>query len=138
MSLMHDGIVCEKIIKSDNKFQEIVNIAVLAREESRNCNFNILDSQAITWVMRGVKPPENKSIKVSNIVHSYEENYLQNIISTVDDVEISNAVKASFYKSKAEQQLIFEFQNIGEETRRSRVRVLTRMVWHHSIESELN
>jgi len=136
VSLIDDGHVCEEILKSESKFQDIISVAVSARERSKNCEYHILDSQALTWVLRGIKPPKGRSIKVSSTITSYEQNYLVEVLSSIDDYEIIDSVKDSFYKSKAEQHLIYEYNQIVDEPRKSRVRVLTRMVWHHSIESE--
>ena len=43
---------------------------------------------------------------------------------------VKNAVYDSFYASKAKNNLVYMYNDITDSPRKSRVRVLTRMLWY--------
>lgn len=131
MSLKDDNHIRDHIQKSDHPYEVVKNIAKLAREKEEDCNRHILHSEAITWVVQGIEPAErNKDQYTKTPATVKNENKLNELLSYVDDVEISEAVKNSFIKSKYNKFLTFVYDDIVDISRQTRVRILTRMLWY--------
>lgn len=131
MSFKGDNDIRDYINKSNRPYEVVKNIAKLAREKEQECNRHILHSEAITWVVQGIEPAErNKDQYTKTLATVKNENKLNELLSYVDDVEVSEAVKHSFIKSKHNKFMTFIYDGISDVSRQTRVRVLTRMLWY--------
>lgn len=128
MSLEHDAEFRQQLEHCDNIYIEVQHIMKEARKLAASCGNNILHSQAISSVIRGgsieYAPP------VSNAQDEYEANHIRELFCYIDDKSICDAVYDSFYESKKAKHLIYVYNNIEDSSRKSRVRVLTRMLWY--------
>lgn len=67
------------------------------------------------------------------IIDEYESRYIKEMFAYIDDKDIKDAVYDSFYDSKKNKNLIFIYNDIDDESRRARVRILTRILWFNSM-----
>lgn len=116
-------------------YQAIQHLSKLARKKLKELDNSIQDSQALTWALTGVKPdvPETKHKKVYHSNRFYQEEYMNDILCCVDDKEVCESVRESFRASKQVNHLIYVYNNTLDESRKSRVRILTRMIWYYTI-----
>lgn len=131
MSLKDDAHIREYIQRCDSPFAVVNKIAQLAREKEQDCNNHILHSEAITWVVQGVEPAKRDKdtfSKLPSVVKN--ENKLNEVLCYIDDTDICKAVRESFITSKHNKFLTFIYNDIADEPRKCRVRVLTRMLWY--------
>lgn len=130
MSLKNDTPTRKKLEQADNIYAEVCKIMTTARSLAMECDNKVLHSQAITHVINGTEPAHQ-------FVHDFRDEYeayqIRDLFCSIDDEEICNAVYDSFYASKKNKNLIFIYNDITDEPTKSRVRVLTRMLWYKLI-----
>jgi len=137
MSLLYDAEIRERIIRSENPFQHVIDIAILARKKAKESEYHILDSEALTWVIQGIEPVEDSTLNLSRTITNYEEKYLDDMLCCIDDAQVRNALQESFYQSKSANKLIYEYGNITDKPRQTRVRILLRMIWYNTVLKEI-
>lgn len=128
MSLEKDSKFRQHLEHCDNIYVEVRNVMKSARRLSENYNNQLLHSNAISHVVRGDELETHPSLTDSK--NEYEARHIRNLFCTIDDKEVCNAVYDSFYDSKSANHLIYVYNNVEDEPRKARVRVLTRMLWH--------
>ena len=128
MSLEKDSKFRRHLEHCDNIYVEVRNVMKSARRLSENYNNQLLHSNAISHVVRGDELETHLSLADSK--NEYEARHIRNLFCTIDDKEVCAAVYDSFYDSKSANHLIYVYNNVEDEPRKARVRVLTRMLWH--------
>lgn len=128
MSLEKDSKFRRHLEHCDNIYVEVRNVMKSARRLSENYNNQLLHSNAISHVVRGDELETHPSLADSK--NEYEAHHIRNLFCTIDDKEVCDAVYDSFYDSKSANHLIYVYNNVEDEPRKARVRVLTRMLWH--------
>jgi len=103
-------------------------IAKSARNKLLEVNNQILDSEAISWVLTGIAPEIKKRHKVYYL-NGNHISYLDDVLSCVDDVEVCQSVRDSYFISCKANHLIYSYNPELDNDRQARVRVLTRMIW---------
>lgn len=125
MSLGNDREFRKKLEKSDNIYADISKTVSKARILSAKYNHKILQSEALTSII------QNKQPEVSNIENTdIESDIIYEYFCYINDKEVCDAVKKSYYKSKEYKNLVYVYNDIKEPGRQSRIRVLTRMLWY--------
>lgn len=132
MSLEQDAKYRRKLEHCDNIYAEVKKIMGAARKLSAECDNSILHSQAISSVVRG--DAVEKMPHIQEAQDEYEARYIRDMFCYIADKEVCNAVYDSYYDSKKQKHLIYVYNSIQDEPRRSRVRVLTRMLWYTLID----
>lgn len=103
-----------------------------ARDLVKLYDNKILDSEAISWCITGEAPKilatmqSNKSIPYERYV-SYQ---IDELLNYVEDPDVVESVRISFRESTIARHLIYVYNSRMDEPRRTRVRVLTRMIWY--------
>lgn len=116
-------------------YQAIQHLSKVARKKLKEVDNNIQDSQALTWALTGLEPDVKQNMK-DKVYHSkkfYQEEYMDDMLCYVDDEEVCESVRESFRASKKVNHLIYVYNHTLDEHRKSRVRILTRMVWDYKI-----
>lgn len=116
-----------------SKFAAVNYLAKQARINLKQVNNTILDSQALSWALTGKQPeihPDRKSVGDDFI--TIKLNYLDELLCYVDDEEVCESVVDSFYESLEKRHLIYVYNNDLDESRKARVRILTRMIWDYN------
>lgn len=116
----------KKLEQSDNVYSEVVRVMRSAREIATLCDGKILHSEAITHVVNGTEPAH---VFVSDFRDEYEAYHIRELFCYIDDKEVCDAVYDSFYVSKKKRNLTYIYNHIKDDSRKTRVRVLTRILW---------
>lgn len=90
----------------------------------------ILHSEAITWALRGEKPGVLKDLDHLPKRVDYKNLYIDEILSYVDDKDVCQSVRDSFYYSRKAKNLVYIYDKVLEPTRQARVRILVRLIWY--------
>lgn len=142
-----------------SSFAATMYIAQEARRRRASLNYYVLDSQVISWVVSGSKPkPLPKISKRRNYRNSpiYDKLELVDDIEVREAVIASIRLSLTNYLSSttfhkncnipeemsptfmnnflsnnrlSDEWISFDYDNVIDESRRSRVRILTRMIW---------
>lgn len=103
-------------------FYATMQIAKNAREIVKSLEYRISDSEALTYAANGMAPnPKDYPDKRLNRVRDY--------ISYIEDEEVKSAIIDSYEKSLKNYYLIYIYNNIEDEPRRSRIRIILNQLW---------
>lgn len=80
-----------------------------------------------------LKGDASKIVLDDDVIDEYESKYIKEMFMYIDDKEIKDAVYDSFYDSKKNCNLIYVYNEITDENQKSRVRILTRMLWSNLV-----
>ena len=111
-----------------SNYAAVAYITKLARKKMSSRNYQMLESEAISWVLTGVEPKVRKKI---DIRAHFEYNIVEDILCLVDDVAVCKLVRKSYGESLKRHHLIYCYHSTLDKGRRSRVRILTRMIWYN-------
>ncbi len=136
MSMMHieefNELCKEK--QFSTVYEGVMWVAVEARKKANQTGNLLLHSEAIDWVLTGKEPEVIKILQDKKKQRkSFTRAYLEEILSYVDDKEVCRSVKDSIYESKKCNHLIYIYKDVQDDSRRARIRVLTRMIWYHLV-----
>ena len=143
-----------------NPYAAVIYISKLARELSKTVDYDILDSQALSWAITGVKP---QPVKIPTSAKLAIKLPIAEVLQLVDDEEVKDAVLESLRHSVSNylcstnntlynsdkvtsyseyfmsrfilnneldmRWLIFCYNDVQDEPRQSRIRILTRLIW---------
>lgn len=132
--------------KCESRFEAIQQLAKLSRQKMVQSNNVISESEALTWALTDEKPKDLKrrmKIKetLQNVyqpVRFYQEQYMEDLLSSVDDIDIRHSVRKSFDKSKEAGHLIYMYINELSDGNKARVRILTNLVWYYDTSDKYN
>lgn len=112
-------------------YAAVNHIAMEARRKLKEVDSQILDSKAITWALTGI-PPKIHNRNEAYYLRDEAQAYLDDMLCYVDDEDVCESVRNSYKTSKRANHLIYVYKNDLDESRRARVRILTRIVWEYS------
>lgn len=115
--------------KMGSPFAAINYIAKSARVKRQQVDNRILESEAITWALTGIQPQLRE--RVHTVDEWYNISYLDEVLSYVDDEQVADSVRESYSESARTHHLIYCYHSSLDESRKARVRVLTRMIWYN-------
>lgn len=108
-----------------NSYIAAIQLAARAREKRLSLCNKILDSEAIRWELTN-EPPTVSRPKNTRYYHVFHQ-----VIADVDDPLVARSVRRSYGASLSEQHLIYRYHKELTSSQRSRVRILTRMIWYN-------
>lgn len=114
--------------KLGSTYAAVNYIAKSARQKRKQVDNRILESEAITWALTGIQP---KLRRVCKVAEWGTLNYLDEVLSYVDDENVAQSVRESYSESAKVHHLIYCYHSDLNESQKSRVRVLTRMIWYN-------
>jgi hypothetical protein len=121
MSLINSPYYNE-LAKIHGPFYATMQIAKNAREIAKSLEYRISDSEALSYAANGMTPnPKDYPDKRLNRVKQY--------ISYIDDEEVRLAILDSYEQSLKKYYLIYDYKSIGDEPRRSRIRIILNILW---------
>jgi len=129
MSLRYDADERQRVNIAENPYLEVMKIISQVRELIDIREFQMLDSEVLTWVIQGLPPKKLVPSYKDQIVTQVEQSLLDEMMCYIDDVEVEKAVKDSFRKTKSMGHLIYEYSTITDAYRQARVRILVRMIY---------
>lgn len=127
------------VAKSGSTFDTIQQLSLQSRKKMKECQNVISESEALTWAVSGVAPKNiRKRMKARELrlnayqpVRYYQEEYMEDLLTGVDDIDIRQSVRKSFNKSKEVGHLIYMYINDLSDGNKARVRILTNLVWYY-------
>lgn len=115
--------------KYGNEYQAVIALANLARGKAAQVDYQILDSEAIEWVLTGTppkavqnevdKPPSNKS------------QYIRGILGQIQDSDILSSIKSSLRISAQNAALCYVYAEGIDKYQQQRVRIICNMIWSY-------
>ena len=132
MSILDGQQMFEELSERTNRYAAVYMIAKEARRRAEKCNNLISHAEALSWVLTGTKPEtlvraEMRGQSMSD--NSNIQDFIDSYISLVDDREVAEAARDSINQTIREANLVYMYSKIQDEPRRSRVRIITRMLW---------
>lgn len=113
-----------------SKFAAINYVSKWARYLAQEYGDSILHSSALNWIITGNRP--RRFNKISSM-YSYQDMMYDtalDLLNYIDDEEVSDAVFRSVMHSREENHLIYEYNNIYDDPRQARIRILTKIIWN--------
>lgn len=130
MSLVKDLDIFKQYENSlGNKYSAVMQIANDARQLQKKYGNVPLESEAITWVLRGIDQKTLDTIKRIQSRKKFYLSYLDEVLTYIDDIEVKKSVKQSIKRSKRAQNLVY-FYSTQDRSKQTRIRVLTRIIWY--------
>lgn len=114
--------------KLGSRYGAVNYIAQEARRRRSESDYTMLESEAISWVLTGNKPPTRARSKVDI---STNISMVQDILSEIEDDNVRASVYASYKQSLKVGHLIYCYHESLDEGQQSRVRVLMKMIWYN-------
>lgn len=115
--------------KIGSPFAAVNYIAQSARKKRQEVDNRILESEAITWAVTGIQPKLRK--KIPKVADWYNLSLIDEVLSYVDDEQVAISVRESYNESAKVHHLIYCYHKGLDESRKARVRILTRMIWYN-------
>lgn len=115
--------------KYGNDYQAVIALATLARGKVAQIDHQILDSEAIEWVLTGI-PPEAIQNEVDK-PPSDKSRYIRDILGQIQDSDILYSVKSSLRVSAQNAALWYVYAEGTNEYQQQRVRILCNMIWSY-------
>jgi len=113
-------------------YAAVNHIAKQARKLEESYDNKILSSEALTWVMTGEEP------KILSVLKNIDKKRLTDEIRTmeeyliyIDDLDVRYAVQDSIEKSISHKHLSYTYNNVEDDPRKARIRVLCNMIWQN-------
>lgn len=114
-----------------NRYQAVQYIQKQSRKLLEYTDNRITDSEAITWVLTGEKPDYESRKTFNEITAKYEYAYVDEILCYIDDKQVCESIRLSISKSKKSKNLVYRYTKGLDESKKSRVRVVTRIIWYN-------
>lgn len=121
MSLPYNPYYNE-LCKTTNPYLAAMQLAKEARAICTSLPNRITESVALDYAARHELPdPKDFPDHRLDRVREY--------LLYVDDIEVKSAVLASYEASLLKNNLVYEYQNVSDEPRQARVRVIMNILW---------
>ena len=114
-----------------NRYQAVQYIQKQSRKLLEYTDNRITDSEAITWVLTGEKPDYESRKTFNEITAKYEDAYVDEILCYIDDKQVCESIRLSIRKSDKSKNLVYRYTKGLDESKKSRVRVVTRIIWYN-------
>lgn len=111
-----------------NPFLATMYIVDNARYLAHKENYRILDSEAISWSLRGEKPDVLNDPKIIRPKKTDVEKRMNEILCYVDDEDVCKSVRLSINNSLYNSNLSYDYINISDSQKCARVRILVKMI----------
>ena len=112
-----------------NKFEAINYVSSYARKLTAYYKDNISHKEALSWICDGIKPKNIEKIESKLQVESFDPFKIEEFIPYVEDKDIVESVSLSINESTQEHHLIYNYNDIEDLNKQSRVRILCNIVW---------
>ena len=114
-----------------NRYKAVQYIQKESRRLLEYTDNRITDSEAITWVLTGEKPDYESRKTFNEITAKYEDAYVDEVLCYIDDKQICESIRLSISRSKKSKNLVYRYTKGLDDNQKSRVRVVTRMIWYN-------
>ena len=113
-----------------SKFAAIVYVSKLIRKKREEVGCCITESEALAWLITGVEPNKVKRWRNGELRRERRAaTYAKDRLLYVDDKEVRSAVEKTLLESSKVEHLIYFYNNLQDESRKARVRILSNIIW---------
>lgn len=122
----------QKTTQLGNRYAAVNYIAHKARTLEESFDNKILSSEALSWVMTGQEPKILSTLKdIDKKKLSDEIRTMEEYLIYIDDMDVRYATQDSIEESINKKHITYLYNNIEDEPRKARVRVLSNMIWQN-------
>ena len=126
MSLGEDFDFRQKLNNSTSIYELVNEVASKARKLAEDTDNVILHSESLSYICRELNIDMSQFKRLTD----YEERYLREQFCYIDDPAVKDSVRESFKRSKESGKLTFVYCDVASKSKRSRIRVITRMLYY--------
>lgn len=126
MSLGEDFDFRQKLNNSTSIYELVNEVASKARKLAEDTDNVILHSESLSYICRELDIDMSQFKRLTD----YEERYLREQFCYIDDPAVKDSVSESFKRSKESGKLTFVYCDVASKSKRSRIRVITRMLYY--------
>ena len=113
-----------------NRYAALSYVQRKARSYLKETDNLILDSEAVTWALRGERPEIADRQTYSQVKRRYATSYIEEVLCYVDDLDVKRSVRKSIKASRSNQNLVYVYEGELSDSRSARVRILTNIIWN--------
>lgn len=113
-----------------NRYAALSYVQRKARNYLKETDNLILDSEAVTWALRGERPKIADRQTYSQVKRRYATSYIEEVLCYVDDLDVKRSVRKSIKASRSNQNLVYVYEGELSDSRSARVRILTNIIWN--------
>ena len=113
-----------------NRYAALSYVQRKARNYLKETDNLILDSEAVTWALRGERPEIADRQTYSQVKRRYATSYIEEVLCYVDDLDVKRSVRKSIKTSRSNQNLVYVYEGELSDSRSARVRILTNIIWN--------
>lgn len=113
-----------------NVYRAVYELGQAASKLVKKCNNKISNSEGISWLLNGNKPEYEHRRTYSDTKRAIIEEYIDTNLELVDDKQICTCVRSSVWDSLNHRYLLYNYNGVEEESRRARIRILTKLIWY--------
>ena len=113
-----------------NRYAALSYVQRKARNYLKETDNLILDSEAVTWALRGERPEIADRQTYSQVKRRYATSYIEGVLCYVDDLDVKRSVRKSIKASRSNQNLVYVYEGELSDSRSARVRILTNIIWN--------
>ena len=62
---------------------------------------------------------------------------VKNYISYIDDIEVTSAIISSYEQSLQKNNLVYDYKNVDDEPRQTRIRIIMNILWDNRPHKEI-
>lgn len=115
---------------NNNPYQTINLLSRKARQYAEKYDNVVLHSEALTWALLNESPSSLDLYTTIKGKKKQRDILADNVMQHVDDVGIQEAVKSSIRESMRANHLIYIYDDVKDENRMKRIRILTNIIWN--------
>ena len=134
MSLSYQNLLFESkyASKSDSIFESINNYCAEANKLYSRYGGILSHKECLISTLTGELPEdlEHRKLVITSDA-SYFKAYVNSALSEVDDSKVKSSVQISLKASQSEHNLVFHYLEGLSESQKSRVRILSKMIWNN-------
>lgn len=112
----------KELEKSLGPYAAVMQIAENTREITASLDNRISSAIALDYACRG-ETPDPKDFP------DHRLDRVKDYISYINDIEIKSAIIASYEESLRKYNLVYIYNNVEDEPRRSRIRIILNILW---------
>lgn len=120
--------LCKKC--NDNPYEAVNHLSRKARQFAEKHDNVVLHSEALTWALLNEIPNSLDLYTAIKGKKKQRDILADNVMQYVDDEGIKSAVKSSIRESMHANHLIYIYDNVKDENRMKRIRILTNIIWN--------
>jgi hypothetical protein len=123
MSLIYNPTY-QELVQSLGEYEAVMQIAKSAREISTSLGNRIPMATALSYAARGELPDPK----------DYPDHRLDRVkeyLTYVDDIGVKSAVLLSYEESLLKNNLVYRYNNIEDEPRQAKVRIIMNILWEN-------